>query len=90
MIEDGIRCPLCSSSEVTQPTLFDPSEGYSRVWFLKKDAKAGWLETDRESFTVTRARVCLGCGHVMLALDGDLVAQLRHRLPNVAPVPEEK
>jgi hypothetical protein len=88
MSTDGARCACCQSTEITDRTRFDPSEGHSRVWFKKLDAQSGWLSADEESFTITRARVCLSCGHVMWGLDSAALRELRERIGKLAPLPE--
>ncbi len=82
------RCACCRSLELTEVTRFDPTEGSSNVWFAKKDPTRGWFEADQESFTLTRARVCLGCGHVMWSLAQRDLERLRQRLPMLAALPE--
>lgn len=83
------RCACCQSPELTDVTRFDPSEGFSNVWFGKKDASGGWLAATQESFPIGRARVCLACGHVMWSLATKDLERLRQRLPQLAALPEK-
>jgi len=82
------RCACCRSPELTDVTRFDPTEGSSNVWFAKKDPTPGWFVSDRESFALTRARVCLSCGHVMWSLAQRELERLRDHLPQLAALPE--
>jgi hypothetical protein len=65
---------------VTPPTLFSPDEGSARVQW--KERSSGNLF----SAVVHRARVCLVCGHVALALDGHQLAKVRAAIGGLASV----
>lgn len=72
------RCPVCGGSSTTPPTEFDPSEGYSRVHFLRTDTRT------RSGFIVDRASVCLDCGHIALSFSPKRLGELRSELPRLA------
>lgn len=80
------RCPSCGSASLSPETRLDPSEGYLRVHFHVAGGPPGLLGGPTESFVVDRARVCLGCGHVMTGLSARTLAQLRARLGQLAPM----
>ena len=66
------------------------TEGFLQVHFaLPPDPKRGWLADDRARIAITRARVCLECGHVMLFLASTAIEELKTMLPTLGPVPEE-
>ncbi|MEQ1568268.1 MAG: hypothetical protein ABMA64_21695 [Myxococcota bacterium] len=80
-----MTCPRCRS-ELTLNTLFDPSEGHSRIHLRIKGVSPGFFTADLASFVVGRAQVCLDCGHVALSLSPEVLAQLRERLPTLEPL----
>jgi hypothetical protein len=84
----NVRCTACGSGDVMPPTLFDLSGStVATMTFRPRDAKPGFLGvTVLESLRVDRARVCLACGHVMLALRPETLAQLRAKAAMLDPV----
>jgi hypothetical protein len=82
------RCACCHSLQLTEPTKFDPSEGYSVVHFRQRQASAGRFAGAEVQFAVTRARICIACGHVMWFLDQRRRTELVERIESLAPIPE--
>ncbi len=80
------RCVSCGATQITPPTLFKNTEGLPCVYFLERGKKAGWsIDTNSKSFSVNRARVCLACGHVMLALSPHELEDLRAKAAELEP-----
>jgi hypothetical protein len=69
----------CGNSNLTPETKFDPSEGNAYIHFRDPtaDPTRTFFDDDQPKFAVNRARVCLDCGHVMLSLGRERLAQLR-------------
>jgi hypothetical protein len=81
------HCVSCGGAHVTPPTRFDLTEGAACVQYLIVGT-TGVFGGTPEPYRVTRARVCLDCGHVMHGLDTRELERLRTRLQNLAPAPE--
>ncbi len=84
------RCPSCGSESLSEETKLDPSEGYLNVHFAVAGAPPALLGGNQtESYRVDRARVCLGCGHVVAVMGRAALARLRSRAGALAAVREE-
>jgi hypothetical protein len=83
------RTPLCCScggASLTPPTWFGTTEGKPSVFFREAEAKPTLLGGHRtQAFSVSRAQVCLDCGHVMLGLNNESLEKLRRRLTSLEP-----
>jgi hypothetical protein len=81
------RCASCGATQVTPPTLFDLSNPVSAtVTFRPRAGKSLFGLAVMETFRVDRARVCLACGHVMLALSPAKLAELRAKMGGLDPL----
>jgi hypothetical protein len=78
MARTKVRCTACGSDTLTHVSSFDDTSGYSHVVFLDGSA-------DERRFRVDRARVCLDCGHVMLAMSPRTLAELRAERGSLRP-----
>lgn len=84
------RCPSCGSESLSEETMLDPSEGYLNLRFAVTGAAPTFLGgAPTESFRVDRARVCLGCGHLVVVMGRAALARLRSRAGALAAVREE-
>ncbi len=69
-------------------TKLDPSEGNTYLYFSLKVPQPGFFGEKQVRHPVNRARVCLGCGHVMVFLSTLHLQQLRERLTELEALPE--
>ncbi len=83
------RCPLCTSTSLTPPTMFVTMQSFPKVRFHDAAGKGGFFGNDRPDFEASRARVCLACGHVMLALGAKALEHLRAASPHLAGLPDD-
>ncbi|MCU0658220.1 MAG: hypothetical protein MUF64_24050 [Polyangiaceae bacterium] len=80
-------CPACGSSNQTEETQFDPSEGYAQIFFrMKTPPRSSW-DSDKVRFIVDRARICIDCGHVSLSLSESRRRELAAQLGGLKPMP---
>jgi hypothetical protein len=86
--DDSPRCTACGNPNVTPPTHFDLTEGSASVVFGIRQPEKGWLAETSKRFAVNRARVCLDCGHVMLAFGPERLEELRRALADLRPIAE--
>ena len=80
-----MACAMCRS-ELTVETRFELSEGEARAVLRKKGVSPSLLGSHRESFSVTRAAICLDCGHVALVMAAGSLEKLRAQLPALEPM----
>jgi hypothetical protein len=81
------RCASCGATQVTPPTRFDLSSPVNAaVTFRPRAGKSLFGLAVMESFGVDRARICLACGHVMLALSPGKLAELRGKIGGLDPL----
>jgi hypothetical protein len=81
------RCASCGATQVTPATSFDLSSPVNAtVTFRPRAGKSLFGLAVMESFRVDRARVCLACGHVMLALSPVKLAELRAKIGGLDPL----
>ncbi len=73
------RCTACGGSACTPPTKFDPTKGWSRVYFRTADPRQSY------SVTINRARICMECGHVMFGVDSKQLGDLGRAMPMLVP-----
>ena len=83
------RCQACGGTSLTEETLFSTLEGDARVYFEVVTGKEGFFSgKPRAEFHADRARVCLECGHVMIALGARQLENLRQQLHGLAALPD--
>ncbi len=83
-------CPMCGESSWTPETKLDPTEGYLKVRFRVANATHTFLGgTPSRDFTVSRARVCLGCGFVATSLSASDLHELKDELSSLTGMPTE-
>jgi hypothetical protein len=77
------RCLACGNEHLTEPTAFDVTgEGSPVVIFDNPTTLFGLFNA---RYRVNRARVCLDCGHVMLAIAGEELENLRAASQSLKP-----
>jgi len=76
-----VRCVVCGGTSVTPPTTISGGSHPLTVYF------ASAIPGRNELFHADRARVCLDCGHVMLAMSEENLALLRTLAPTLRPYP---
>jgi len=87
--DDSPRCTACGKSNVTPPTRFVLDQGVTAgLVFAIRNPEKGWLAKTARAFDVDRARVCLDCGHVMLALGPKRLEELRSEVAGLLPMAE--
>jgi hypothetical protein len=79
---------MCGNTSLTPETKFDPSEGNAVIHFGDASVAQAFMSDPYRRFPVNRARVCLDCGHVALALGPRKLAALRAALAALRPLPE--
>jgi hypothetical protein len=82
------RCVSCGATTLTPPTEIhgSPHHVHQRLVFRTADGDL----TQYPRFVVDCARACLACGHVMLALTADVLADLRASLPGLTPARSDR
>ena len=74
---------------MTPETHFDPSDGDANVVFETRARPTGFLgqfENTRQRYKVSRARVCLACGHVMFSLSPHIRREIEQRIAELEAI----
>ena len=77
------NCPTCGASALTEPTQVRGGDGVTRVVFLR--ASGG----DDYEVALTRGRVCLACGQVVLSVNRNDPDRLNRDLAGLVVVRDE-
>ena len=68
-----LRCPVCSSEELSREFGYSAFEDHARLPGSGKSL----LGSGDTTFAATRARICLGCGFLMTFVAGSDLRKLR-------------
>jgi hypothetical protein len=76
---------MCGSTELTPATTYRNFHGGSDLVFHQRGGPSSLFAPGIREFPVRRARACLACGYLMLGLDPETLAKLRHEASSLEP-----
>jgi len=77
---------MCRGSNITLATRFRQQSSDLSVTAVFQGPDKSWASTGEEGYEVGRCRVCLDCGHVLLALSSEELSRLRQRIGVLVPL----
>jgi hypothetical protein len=77
MSEERGQCPVCGSKRLTPRTSYASFDNHARF----KGLGRGIFNADM-TVGPTQARICLGCGHMLLFVGAEKLERLRELFPN--------
>lgn len=81
---------MCDAHALSNETRLDPSEGRLRLEFGITGAKDGIITSAPvAAFFVDRARVCMSCGYVFMAIDTASLKSLSEKQKGFFAIPQD-